>query len=154
MTTINGARPRTPWHLWVVGGVSLLWNAIGANDYLQSQLRNRTYLESMTGTYDITADEMIAYIDGFPAWAQASWAFGVWGSVSGSLLLLFRSRFALWAFLISGVGAVVTSLYQFSGAMPEALQGSGQLIFAAIIWAITLGLIYYSLRMRKAGVLR
>ncbi len=154
MTTINGTRPATPWHLWVVGGVSLLWNAIGANDYLQSQLRNRTYLESMTGTYDITVDEMMAYIDGFPAWAEASWAFGVWGSVLGSLLLLFRSRFALWAFLISVIGAVVTSSYQFSGAMPEELQGSGQWIFAAIIWAITLGLIYYSLRMRKAGVLR
>ncbi|MDC0886581.1 hypothetical protein OAS19_02180 [Altererythrobacter sp.] len=147
-------KANTPWHLWVVGIVSLLWNAIGANDYLQSQLRNRDYLESMTGSYDITVDQMIAYIDGFPAWAEASWAFGVWGSVAGSLLLLFRSRFALWAFALSLAGAIVTSFYQFSGAMPAELEGSGQMVFAAIIWLIALGLIYYSWRMTKAGVLR
>jgi len=145
---------KTPWHLWVIGIVSLLWNAVGANDYLQSQLRNRDYLQGMTGTYDITVDEMLAYIDGFPAWAEASWAFGVWGAVLGSVLLLFRSRFALWAFVASLAGALVTSLYQFSGVMPEALQGTGQIIFAAVIWLLAILLIVYTKKMISAGVLR
>lgn len=147
-------KPPTPWHLWVLGIVTLLWNAIGANDYTQSQLRNRDYLGSMTGTYDITVDEMLAYIDSFPAWADASWALGVWGSVAGSILLLFRSRFAKHAFIVAALGAVFTTFYQFSGNMPEALEGPGQIFFAAIIWIITLMMIYYSHRMTVKGVLR
>ena len=145
---------KTPWHLWVIGILSLLWNAMGANDYTQSQLGSRDYMESMTGTYSITVDEMLAYIDGFPVWADASWAFGVWGSVAGSLLLLVRSRFALWSFIVAAVGLVVTSVYQFSGAMPAAMQGTGQLIFAGLIWVMTGLLIYYSWRMTQRGVLR
>ena len=143
---------KTPWHVWVIGILSLLWNAMGANDYTQSQLGNRDYMESMTGTYSITVDEMLAYIDGFPVWADASWAFGVW--VAGSLLLLVRSRFALWSFIAAAVGLVVTSVYQFSGAMPAAMQGTGQLIFAGLIWVMTGLLIYYSWRMTQRGVLR
>jgi hypothetical protein len=145
---------KTPWHLWAVGIVSLLWNAVGANDYTQSQLGNRAYLESMTGTYDITVDEMLAYIDSFPAWADATWAFGVWGAVAGSVLLLLRSRFATWAFAASALGAVGTTIYQFNGSMPEALSGPGQMIFAAIIWIITLVLLFYSKKMADRGVLR
>jgi len=30
----------TPKHLWVVGVVSLLWNAVGAFDYFMSKTRN------------------------------------------------------------------------------------------------------------------
>ena len=39
-------KARTPWHLWVVGIVSLAWTAFGANDYLQAQLGTTT----LTGT--------------------------------------------------------------------------------------------------------
>ncbi|RDC60596.1 hypothetical protein HME9302_01808 [Alteripontixanthobacter maritimus] len=145
---------RTPWHLWVIGLVSLLFNAFGANDYLQSQLRNRDYIASMTGNYDISVDQMLAYLGGFPVWAEAGWAFGVWGAVLGSLLLLLRSRFAFYAFIVALAGLLVTTIYQFSGAMPDALGGPGQMIFAAIIWAVTLGLAWYARRMTTAGVLR
>ncbi|MDN3645988.1 hypothetical protein QWY75_07195 [Pontixanthobacter aestiaquae] len=145
---------KAPWHLWIIGGITLLFNGFGANDYLQSQLRNRDYIESMIGGYDITVDQMLAYIDSFPAWASASWALGVWGAVAGSLLLLLRSRFAFYAYAIALVGLLFTTIYQFGGAMPEQLAGPGQMVFAAIIWIVTLGLAYYARRMSAAGVLR
>jgi hypothetical protein len=25
---------RAPWHLWVIGGIALLWSAMGAMDYV------------------------------------------------------------------------------------------------------------------------
>ncbi len=152
MVTLDKAR--TPWHLWVIGVVTLIWNGFGANDYTQSQLNNREYLEQMTGTYSISVDEMLNYINAFPAWADAAWAIGVWGSVLGSLLLLLRSRFAMWAFVTAALGAVGTTIYQFSGAMPAELYGVGQIVFAGVIWIITLGLIWYSKRMTDLDVLR
>ncbi len=145
---------KAPWHLWVIGVLTLLFNAIGANDYLQSQLRNRDYIESMIGTYDITVDQMLAYIDGFPVWADATWAMGVWGAVTGSLLLLLRSRFAFHAYAVALIGLLFTTIYQFSGSMPEQLGGPGQMVFAAIIWIVTLGLAWYARRMTAAGILR
>ncbi|WP_114520500.1 hypothetical protein [Altererythrobacter sp. ZODW24] len=145
---------KTPWHLWVVGVVTFLFNAVGALDYTMSQLRNRSYLSAAEGTYNITVDEMIAYIDAFPAWANATWALGVWGAFFGSLLLLFRSRYAVWSFAVSIVGLVLTTIYQFNGNMPEALEGPGQVAFAAVIWAITIGLFLYARRMTAKGVLR
>ncbi|MBN8803989.1 MAG: hypothetical protein J0H81_02595, partial [Sphingopyxis terrae] len=79
---------KTPWHLWVVGAVSLVWNAFGAMDYVMTKIQNPDYLAAFT-------PEQQAWFTGFPVWANAGWALGVWGSVIGSLLLLVRSRHAV-----------------------------------------------------------
>ena len=44
----KAAGTRAPWHLWVVGIISLLWNAMGAFDYLMSQTRNEQYMAAFT----------------------------------------------------------------------------------------------------------
>jgi hypothetical protein len=36
----TAAPTKTPWHLWVVGILSLLWNAFGGYDYTMTQLRD------------------------------------------------------------------------------------------------------------------
>src|SRR3546814_7159427 len=36
---------KTPWHLWVVGVLSLLWNAVGAFDYTMTKLNDADYLD-------------------------------------------------------------------------------------------------------------
>src|SRR3546814_4715800 len=63
---------KTPWHLWVVGVLSLLWNAVGAFDYTMTKLNDADYLSAFT-------PEQIAYFQSFPLWANAGWALGVWG---------------------------------------------------------------------------
>ena len=95
---------KAPWHLWVIGIVTLLWNAGGAYDYLMNQTKNEAYLAMMT-------PEQIAYFESYPTWTVAVWAFGVWGAVLGSVLLLLRSRFALWSFVASFAGMVVNMAY-------------------------------------------
>jgi hypothetical protein len=57
--TADGA-VRTPWHLWVVGAVSLLWNAMGAFDYLMTQSRAEWYMSQFTA-------EQLDYFGSFPA---------------------------------------------------------------------------------------
>jgi hypothetical protein len=140
---------KTPWHLWAVGVVSLLWNAIGANDYTQTRLRNMDYLSSMG--FD---EAGLAYIDGFPIWVDLAWALGVWGAVAGSFLLLLRSRFAVIAFTLSVIGAILSNLYPFMSEPPEMMQSSVATVMSLVIIGIATALLFYARRMAAAGVLR
>ncbi len=137
---------KAPWHLWVVGGVSLLWNLGGVASYMATELGQ---LEGMA-----FPPEQLAYFYGFPAWAVAFWALGVWGSALGSLLLLLRKRLAVWAYGISIIGLLGTTVYERMVAIiPESMQSTGQNLFAAAIWVITFGLFVYARRMAAKGVL-
>ena len=140
---------RAPWHLWAVGAVSLLWNAVGANDYTQTRPRNMDYLESMGFT-----EEAMAYIDGFPIWADIAWALGVWGALVGSILLILRSRHAVIAFALSLIGAIVSNLYPFVSEPPEMMQSTMATVMTVLIIGIAAALLYYARRMTAAGVLR
>ena len=129
-----------------------MWNCFGATDYTMSQLRNRDYLATASESMGITADQMIAYIDGFPGWMHAFWALGVWGALIGSVLLLLRKRHAVWAFALSLVGLAVTQIYQATTPQPAwAEMAMGMTI---LIWAIALCLLAYAIWMRNRGVLR
>ena len=74
-------KAKAPLHLSIIGIVSLLWNSMGAFDYTATQLRLEFYMSNFS-------EEQLAYFYGFPAWAKAFWAVGVWCSLLGSLFLL------------------------------------------------------------------
>ncbi|MDG6078803.1 hypothetical protein E3U23_06300 [Erythrobacter litoralis] len=140
---------RTPWHVWAVGIVTLLWNAIGANDYTMTQLGNRAYLDAMQ--YPPAG---LAYIQAFPAWAVAGWAFGVWGALLGSVLLLLRRRLALWAFAASLFGMAIVTVYEARTAKPPEVAALQPAWFPIVLWGIAVFLLVYSWSMRRRGVLR
>ncbi len=134
---------KTPWHLWVVGILTLLWNAIGCWSYTSTQLG---MLEGLG-----MSDEAIVYVTDFPAWADALWALGVWGALAGSILILLRSRHAVAAMLVALVGLFGTTIYQrVLIELPAEMAGIGLPI---AIWATTLFLTWYAFRMRSQGVL-
>jgi hypothetical protein len=137
-----------PWHLWVVGIASLLWNAVGAFDYVMTKTHNADYLASFT-------PEQIGWFESFPVWMNVAWALGVWGAVAGSVLLLLRHRWAVVAFALSVAGLVVATVYQFGlSNMPASLNTSGGMAFTATLWVVAILLLWYSTRMRARGVLR
>lgn len=140
---------KTPWHLWVVGIVSLLWNAMGALDFIMTQLNSEAWLKSFTA-------EQKEYIHGFPLWSVVAWGVGTLGSFLGSLLLLLRRRLAVHLFAASLVGAVFTSLYSFvlSDGIKIMGGGAGMVVFNAIIVTVSVLLLVYARAMRKRGVLR
>lgn len=152
VTAMDQAARDAPWHLWAVGGVSLLWNCFGATDYTMSQLRNRDWLGGAAESMGITAEQMIAYIDGFPGWMHAFWALGVWGALIGSVLLLLRKRQAVWAFGLSLLGLAVTQFYQALTPQPEWVQSN--VAMNLVIWSIATFLLIYAVSMRNKGVLR
>ena len=140
---------KTPVHLWIVGVVSLLWNAVGAFDYTMTKMQNAEYLAAFT-------PEQQAWFASFPLWANIGWALGVWGSVLGSLLLLARSRHAVSAFAVSLVGLAISCIYQFGLHYGDLMRlfGTFPMIFTAIIWVILIALYLYARKQAAAGVLR
>lgn len=145
---------RTPVHLWIVGILSLLWNAFGAYDYIMSQTRNMDYLGSLAPSPEATR-EMVAMLDAFPTWMEFFWAIGVWGAVAGSVLLLLRNRYAVHAFAASLVGMVVGMLYQATAIdQPEWMTAGAMSVMPYVIILIGIGLLLYARAMAKKGVLR
>lgn len=140
---------KTPWHVWLIGILSLLWNAGGIVDYLMSQLAVESYLGQMT-------PEQRAYFDSFPTWAVVFWALGVWGAFAGSILLLLRSRYAAAAFGISLIGLLANTgrLFATVGAGVVDLLGRGALIFTAVLILVALALWLYARAMARRGALR
>jgi hypothetical protein len=141
------------WHIWVVGIVTLLWHAGGAYDYLMTNMRNAEYLEM------IPADKrpaFLAFLDAMPGWAKTAWAFGVWGSVAGSLLILVRSRHAVTAFAVALLGLAVSSVYTYLLAPPSVITSPDAmtLAFTGAIVVVLVAVLYYARRQTLAGNLR
>jgi hypothetical protein len=151
MMTDDGVRARAPVHLWIIGVLALLWNAVGCYDYLMTRFRNTDYFESMK----VDANAMLAWVDGFPIWAQFGWGLGVWAGLLGSLLLLMRNRWAVLVLGLSFVGAVLGLGYQIVAAPPPPTAGDPMIdAMPYVIIAIALGLFLYARAMRQKGVLR
>jgi hypothetical protein len=146
-------RARTPIHLWIVGVLATLWNCVGCYDYLMTRMRDTDYLAKMMPTVDPNA--MLAWIDGFPIWAQFGWGLGVWGGLAGSVLLLLRSRWAVWGLGLSLVGAILGLGYQIVAAPPLAgAEGPMNEAMPYVIILIAVALFLYARAMEKKGVLR
>jgi hypothetical protein len=142
------SRAASPWHLWLVGALAVLWNSVGAFDYVMTETRNAAYMSSFT-------PEQLSYFYGFPAWVIATWALGVWGGVLGSVLLLFRRRWAVPVLGISLAAFLVTTYYNYvltSGL--EIMGGAGGLVFSAVIFVVAAALLFYARRLARVGVLR
>lgn len=140
----------TPWHIWAVGGISLLWNAFGGYDFVMSMTQGEAYWRASGMT-----DAMITYYNAMPTWMYAPWILGVWGAVAGSILLLMRSRFAVHAFGLSLIGAVVSLLYGavISKAPAPPPEMAAMAYMPYVIAVIAAFLAWYAWTMGKKGVL-
>jgi hypothetical protein len=147
MTDVTPAK--TPVHLWVLGILSLLWNAFGCYDYVMAHTGGLAYFENA----GLDA-EAFAWFQAMPAWTTAAWAIGVWVSLLGSVLLLARSRYAAPAFLVSLIGALASFGYRLSSERPASLDGTAAIVEPLVISIVIVAQWYYAKRMTDAGVLR
>ena len=151
--TAAGTTERSPIHLWIVGAVSTLWSAFGCYDYFMTRMRNTDYLAELMPSVDPNA--MLAWVDAFPIWAQFGWGLGVWGGLVGSILLLMRSRWAVLAFGLSLIGALLGLGYQIAAAPP--LAGMDEMMSKTMPFVIILiaaAMFLYARAMEKKRVLR
>lgn len=143
---MNRESHQVPVHLWIVGVVSLLWNAMGCFDYLATRLQLDFYMSQFT-------EAQLEYFYSFPAWMSVFWALGVWGALLGSLALLFRSRWAVGLFAVSLLGMIVSTIHMVFLSDGMEVMGTGGAIFSAVIFVIGVLLLVYARRMHARGVL-
>jgi len=137
---------KAPIHLWIVGIVTLLWNLMGAYDYLMTKTQNEAYMAKFT-------PEQLELFYGLPMIVVSTWAIAVWGGVLGSVLLLLRKGIAVWVLLASFLCMVVTSIHNYLIADGVAVMGSTGIIFSVLIFVIALGLYLYARVMKNRGVI-
>ncbi|MDQ5980947.1 MAG: hypothetical protein QG602_3925 [Verrucomicrobiota bacterium] len=149
MADTTNSPARTPWHLWTIGAVALLWNSVGALDFAMTQLKSEAYLAAFT-------PEQREFLYKFPLWSVIGWGVGTWGGLIGSLLVLLRRSLAVTLFGASLAGIVVTNLYSYvlSDLMKVMNSGAGAMVFSAVIFVIGLLLFLYARAMAKLEVLR
>jgi len=146
--TESNTNTKTPWHLWAVGIVGFLWNAMGAMDYIMTKTRNEQYMSAFT-------PEQLEFFYGLPIWVVAAWAIAVWGGVLGCILLLLRKAITVQVFLASFIAMVITSFHNFvlSNGL-EVIGDTFSLVFSAVIFVAALGFWLYARAMQKQGVIR
>lgn len=90
------------WSFWLIGAVALVWNVMGAINYMVQMDANAiaAFPESHR-----------AIIVGRPAWATGAFAIAVFGGTIGCILLLLRKPTAVYLFIASLVGVVVTMIH-------------------------------------------
>ena len=121
-------------------------------DYLMTRMRD-TIIGVMMPTVDPNA--MLAWVDAFPIWAQFGWGLGVWGGLVGSILLLMRSRWAVLAFGLSLIGALLGLGYQIVAASPLAgMDDMMSKTMPLVIILVAAALFLYARAMEKKRVLR
>lgn len=136
-----------PVHFWVIAVLSLLWHAVGAADYIATQLEIEAWLSGFS-------EEQLAYFLGFPKWVVAFWAISIWTAVFGSLALLLRRSWAFHLFVASLIAMLVTAFHNFVLSNGAEIMGMFGVAFSLVILAINVFLIVYSRAMIRRGVLR
>lgn len=143
---VSPAPSGAPWHLWLVGVLGLLWNSVGAFDYLMTQAKSEPYMDRLT-------PQQLEVFNHFPLWLVAFWGCAVLGGVLGSLLLLLRKRLAMPVLLVSFLAMTATAFHNAFFANGLYATGGTGPAFVLLIFAIALGLWFYTHVMGKQGVL-
>ncbi|AKS40598.1 hypothetical protein [Wenzhouxiangella marina] len=145
-TRIFSSRAPTPWHLWLIAVLALVWNGYGAFDYLATQLPIESHMAGFT-------EAQLEFFHSFPAWLTAAWAIAIWSAVAASLALLFRSRFAYPLFLLSLLAMLVTSVHNFGFSNGMEIMGSVGVIMSSVIAVVAILLVLYARAMVRRRVL-
>lgn len=140
---------KTPWHLWLVGVLSIPWNAFGCVDYTMTALQGAVWLRNMGMT-----DAQIAAFEAMPAWMTGVWAIGVWGALLGTVLLLLRKKLAYPVFVVSLAAYVLSLIYTYGLSDTAETMPEGTWIMQVVILIGCLFFVWYSRMMAKRGVLR
>jgi len=142
--TVKMSARRTPWHLWVVGILTLLWDGSGAYTILLAQAGKLA---------DVTPGEATYYATQ-PLWFVTATDIALFGAIAAALALLLRSRFAVLLFSLSLLAIVVTDIFDLASGRSRALLSTGAMAVTALIFLIALLQLWYAVRQRKRSVLR
>lgn len=140
---------KTPWHVWLIGVIAVLFNFIGVFDFTMSMAQGAEYQASAGMTPD-----QIAHYQEMPSWMMVVWAVGVFGAFLASILLLLRRKLALPIFVLSLAAFLISLLYTYVLTDGGAVMGQNMAIASAVIAGLLVFFSWYAWLMATRGVLR
>jgi hypothetical protein len=149
VSTMTDMTIKAPWHLWLVGVMAVLFNAIGVFDFVMNLVQGPSYMASAGLT-----PAQIAHYQAMPAWMMAVWAIGVWGAMLGSVLILLRNKLSAPVFGVSLAAFLVSLFYTYVLTNGGEIMGQAMAMTSAVITALLLFFMWYAWLMTKRGVLR
>jgi hypothetical protein len=129
---------------WIISVTALIWNLIGANQYLQQAYKTESFRDMYT-------DEQFEIILSTPSWAIAAFAVAVFGGAFGCILLILRKRLAKFFFMASLFGIVVQMIYNLFIVEALEVYGPGAIIMPIMVIAVGFFLVWYSKRAIDKG---
>ena len=126
------------WTFWVIASLMLVWNTLGCiNFFVQMD-------PEVLAAYRETEQAIVA---NRPAWATIGFAVAVFGGVFGCILLLFRQSVAIYIFIVSFAGVVVTMVHTLT---VDISFGVGEIVGIILMPLIIAGfLIWYTLFAKR-----
>ena len=140
---------KTPWHLWLVGAIAVLFNSIGVFDFVMTLVQGPAYMASA----GMTPAQIEHYSD-MPAWMTADWAIGVFGALIGSVLILLRRKLAWLVLAVSLAAFLISVAYTYVLTDGGKIMGPSMAVTSAIIAGLLAFFIAYAWWMTRRGVLR
>ena len=134
----------TPWHLWVVAILTLIWNGGGAVTIVMAQMGNRL---------DMDPNE-VAYYANQPTGFVLATDLAVFLPIAGAVALLLRHRSAAWLFALSVLTVVLNNAYDVAAGTSLALADQGWRTVTAAVVAIAMLQFAYAWTMKTRGVLK
>ena len=126
------------WSFWLISTLLLVWNLLGCVNFFMQM--NPAVLELYRGSERLIVEDR-------PVWATAGFVVAVFGGAFGCLLLLFRQFVAVYAFILSLLGVVVTMAHSLSLGISF---GIGEFLGIILMPLLVAGfLIWYSFYSRN-----
>lgn len=142
-SALSSVKSKTPWHVWLVGILTLLWDGSGAYTIMMAQAARLPGL---------TPDE-IAYYAKQPLWFVIVTDFALVTAIAAGVAVLLRSRHAVVLFALSLIAILQTNAWDLGAETSRVLVSRGALIVTCIIVALAALQLWYAVAMKKRTVL-
>jgi len=143
MTTADSDR-KTPWHIWAVGTLTLLWNGSGAYTIVMAQAGRLANIDAAEA----------AYYAAQPLWFVVATDIALAAAIAAGVALLVRRRAAVWLFALSLSAIVVTNAYDLTAGSSRTLVNQGALAVTLLVATIAVLQLLYSWTMQRRALLQ
>ena len=138
---------RAPWHLWVLGIVTLLYGLLAAYDSVQTLVAGEDYMRASGMT-----DAQLSYFTSTPWWFDAASFVSTWSGLLAAATLLVRKRIAALFYAVSAVATFVSAIYLYF--LSDGPAAMGDLRYAPIVIGTVMALMaLYARGLAKREVL-
>ncbi len=141
----DNSNNKVHWSFWAISVFMLIWNVMGSANFFWQINATAEALAAFPETHR-------AIIEGRPIWATAGFGIGVIIGSLGCLLLLFRKSTALYFFIASLLGIIVTMIHTINVSITTIKFNPFEIIMMIVLpLVVATFLIWYTKKAEKKG---